>query len=104
MILGVRDGETVMKTVEITKETSAITLTFGVSELPGGVGPPRDPDDDGLYEDIDGDGTVRIDDVVDLLFADFDELNMDPETREALDFDGSGRVGFGDVIALLFDL
>jgi hypothetical protein len=72
--------------------------------VPGVDGaPPTDPDGDGAYEDVDGDGDSTLHDVVDLLFADHDAVNADPE-RAALDFDDSGRVGFGDVVRLLFEV
>jgi hypothetical protein len=66
--------------------------------------PPRDPDDDGLYEDVNGDGDVDFVDVIDLLFAGFEGLNDDSALRAAVDFDGDGRVGFPDVVDLLFEL
>jgi hypothetical protein len=66
--------------------------------------PANDPDDDGLYEDVNGDGRVGFIDVVDLLFADFAAIDDDPDRRAAADFDGDGTVGFLDVVTLLFEL
>ena len=65
---------------------------------------PTDPDGDGRYEDVDGDGTVGFLDVVSLLFAEYGTVNADPATRAALDVDGSGKVDFLDVVTLLFEL
>lgn len=70
----------------------------------GAEAPPTDPDGDGRYEDVDGDGTVGFLDVVALLFADHGAINDRRGTRKALDFDGNGRVEFLDVVALLFEL
>jgi hypothetical protein len=65
---------------------------------------PGDPDGDGLYEDVDGDGEAGLDDVFALAFE------LVPRSRQlsgaqtaAMDFDGSGRVGLDDVFALAFD-
>jgi PKD repeat protein len=72
--------------------------------VPGaaGVGPPTDPDRDGRYEDVDGDGTFALVDVISLAFVDADALGT--AQRAALDFDGDGDLGFGDVVDLLFRL
>jgi hypothetical protein len=63
--------------------------------------PPTDPDGDGVYEDIDGSGTVTLVDVAVLLGA-YD----DPSVRDAVgyDVDGSGTVTLVDVAALLAEL
>jgi glucose/arabinose dehydrogenase len=65
---------------------------------------PTDPDGDGLYEDVDGNGAFRFPDVVALLFADYGTINGDVDRQAALDFDGDGSVGFLDVVDLLFRL
>jgi PKD repeat protein len=70
--------------------------------VPGISGdPPADPDGDGLYEDINADGTADFDDAVDLAFADTDDLSQ--AQTNALDFNGDGAVDFGDAIELAFD-
>jgi PKD repeat protein len=66
--------------------------------------PAADPDGDGLYEDINGDGKVNFIDVIDLVFADKAAINSDPDRRAAADFSGDGRVSFLDVIDLVFEL
>jgi hypothetical protein len=63
---------------------------------------PTDPDGDGLYEDVDGDGVADLDDVFDLAFADHAAVNAVPARREALDFDGSGVVDLDDAFELAF--
>jgi hypothetical protein len=64
--------------------------------------PPQDPDGDGEYEDVNGDGSV---DVVDVqaLFANLD----DPAVRnnpDAFDFNGDGQVDVVDVQRLFNEL
>jgi hypothetical protein len=66
----------------------------------GGDGPPTDPDADGRYEDVDGDGEAAFRDAVALAFADTDGLTVDQ--RDALDFDRDGDVDFDDAIELAF--
>jgi PKD repeat protein len=65
---------------------------------------PTDPDQDDLFEDVNGDGEFGFLDVVDLLFVDFGTVNDDPVRRAAVDFDGNGTVDFLDVVDLLFEL
>jgi len=72
--------------------------------LPGAAAddPPLDPDDDGLFEDIDGDGEVDFTDAISLAFVDYDALSA--EQQAALDFDGDGEVTFADAIELAFQV
>jgi hypothetical protein len=63
---------------------------------------PTDPDGDGLYEDVDGDGVADLDDVFDLAFADHAAVNDRSAWRRALDFDGSGVVDLDDAFELAF--
>ncbi|NVO66306.1 hypothetical protein [Methanofollis tationis] len=69
-----------------------------VVPFPGYEEMPTDPDGDGLYEDVDGDGVIGLNDVV-VYYANlrFVEEN---EPLEAFDYDGNGRIGFNDVIVL----
>jgi hypothetical protein len=66
-------------------------------------GPPLDPDGDGRYEDVTGDGDVGILDVAALpavVAAHY--LGIAATTvdqRRGLDFDGDGSLGFGDVLS-----
>ncbi len=69
---------------------------------PAFAGPPRDLDNDGLYEDVDGDGQFTIFDVQ----AFFETFRSEPviENAESFDFSGSGGpnpdIGITDVQAL----
>lgn len=59
--------------------------------------PPTDPDGDGLYEDINGDGEVTDADG-EMFFEHFE----DPEIQnnpEAFDFNGNGHLDFDDIVA-----
>jgi len=69
-----------------------------VVPFPGYAEMPTDPDGDGLYEDVDGDGVIGFNDVT-VYYANlrFVEEN---EPLEAFDYDGNGRIGFNDVIVL----
>jgi len=73
-------------------------------ELPGvgsGAGQaPTDPDDDGEFEDINGDGEKTFDDAIALAFANPSQLTE--KQVEAVDFDGDGNVDFNDAIELAF--
>jgi glucose/arabinose dehydrogenase len=67
-----------------------------------GDSPPTDPDGDGLYEDVNGDGKVDHDDVVDL-FHHFDEPAVQ-NNPDAYDFNGNGRLDFNDIVELSHSL
>jgi PKD repeat protein len=62
--------------------------------------PPTDPDSDGVYEDIDGDGRIAFADVVALAFADFTAIESDSAGLSALDVNDNGRIDFDDVVEL----
>ncbi len=72
------------------------------TELPRPVttdaAPPTDPDGDGRYEDVNGDGNVTLADVQ-ALFAHRHAASVE-DTPEAFDFSGDGRVNVVDVQAL----
>ena len=59
---------------------------------------PTDPDDDGLYEDVDGSDEVTYNDVV-VFFGHFGDPAVQNHS-DAYDFDGSGDVTYNDVVAL----
>jgi len=70
----------------------------GPGALPGQAQAPTDPDGDGLYEDVNGDGTFNILDVSALLGI-FDRVGV--ENVQFLDFNGDGTLNILDVSALL---
>ena len=88
-----------------TTRVSAATLAVADrTDLPpeGGrnpaVCPPTDPDGDGLYEDVDGDGEANYDDAVDL-FGRFDDSSVQDDPAR-FDFNGNGRLDFDDIVEL----
>lgn len=60
--------------------------------------PPRDPDDDGLFEDLNANGRADFDDVVHHFMAMGWIMENEPVT--AFDFNGNDRIDFEDLIRL----
>jgi PKD repeat protein len=77
-----------------------ITVSSGVTvlPLPGLTGPPTDPDNDGLYEDMSGNGAASYTDVV-LFFKNLDWITEN-EPVSAFDFSGNGAIAFKDIVVL----
>lgn len=84
--------------------TGYITVTSApaVVALPGQALAPTDPDSDGLYEDLNGNGEMDFDDVV--VF--FNNLAWIPahEPVSAFDFNGNGEIDYDDVVLLFGEL
>jgi PKD repeat protein len=59
---------------------------------------PTDPDGDGLYEDLDGDGNVTFMDVI-IFFQNLEWISTN-EPLSMFDYDKDSRISFFDVIAL----
>jgi PKD repeat protein len=70
--------------------------------LPGQTNPPTDPDGDGLYEDLSGNGSVSFVDVN--LFFQYITWIISNEPVAAFDFTGNGSVSFVDVVRLFHEL
>jgi PKD repeat protein len=66
------------------------------------AGPPQDPDSDGLYEDVNGDGEMTFEDAVTLAFVSGN--NLSNQQISALDFDENGSLDFQDAVALAFSI
>ena len=105
-------GESTTERVSVTDAsgTTEVVVTLGTvadgCEEQGGVRVgehcAQDPNGDGLYEDIDGDGQTTHDDVAALLeHIDGEGVQNNPD---AFDFDGDGRIGFGDLVSLLREI
>lgn len=58
---------------------------------------PTDPDDDGYYEDIDGDGQLTDSDA-EVLFREFNSGAV--QGYDEYDFDGNGQVTYNDIVVL----
>jgi hypothetical protein len=69
-----------------------------INILPIGESRPTDPDNDGFYEDINGDGSLSEADVT-LLAENIESENV-KNNPSAYDFNGNGRVDYADVVAL----
>jgi peptidoglycan/xylan/chitin deacetylase (PgdA/CDA1 family) len=67
-----------------------------------GSAPPTDPDGDGRYEDVNGNGRTDFDDVVAL----FENRRSDAVTdhADAYDFNENDRIDFDDIVALFEEL
>jgi PKD repeat protein len=86
-----------LRVVQMTGDTGPEIPSIGGLE-----NPPTDPDNDGVYEDINGDGRVDIVDVQGFF------NNYEGETvqnnPDAFDFNGDGRVNIVDVQQLFSEL
>ena len=66
--------------------------------LPGAASPPLDPDNDGLYQDVNGNGRTDFADVT-ILFNNLGEVASSYPTT-AFDFNENARIDYSDVIVL----
>ncbi len=87
----------------INAEKALLKLTGGssgvdVKKLPSQSKIPTDPNGDGKYEDLNGNGRADFSDVV-LFFKNMDWITAN-EPVKAFDFSGNGRIDFTDVIKL----
>jgi len=70
--------------------------------LPGQTNPPTDPDGDGLYEDLNGNGVMDFDDVVQ--FFKYKVWLAANECTARFDFNGNGRIDFDDIVKLFHEI
>jgi len=91
-------GESVRPSVE----AGTVTVDPTIPPVEDGLAPPRDPDGDGDFEDVNGNGNVEYSDVVALS----DNAGSDPiaSHADAFDFAGGGNVDSADLMALLEEL
>jgi PKD repeat protein len=89
------DSQTVFAVIEINGGARPIAL-------PGQTSAPTDPDGDGVYEDVNGNGAAGFTDVV-LLFKNIEWIKAN-EPVAAFDFNHSGSIGFQDIVALFKEL
>jgi PKD repeat protein len=73
-----------------------------IPAIPGSLGFPNDADDDGKYEDINGNGRKDFADVV-LYFNQMTWIAAN-EPVPAFDYNGNGRIDFADVVWLFNNL
>jgi len=79
-------------TISVSSQTAAPVAVGGSGNL------PADPDHDGLYEDLDGDGTVSFSDVT-LFFYNMDWI-ANNEPLALFDYNSNGAIDFPDIIRL----
>jgi PKD repeat protein/sugar lactone lactonase YvrE len=70
--------------------------------LPGFTNPPTDPDNDDLYEDLNGNSRKDFNDVV-LMFNQMQWIAAN-EPVSAFDFNGNGRIDFNDIVKLFGEI
>jgi len=73
-----------------------------VLPLPGYTNSPTDPDNDGIYEDLNGNGRLDFADVV-LYFNQMTWISNN-EPIAAFDLNGNGRIDFADIVALFNEI
>jgi PKD repeat protein len=73
------------------------TINVGLFVFPGCTKAPTDPDHDGLYEDINGNGQLEFTDVV-ILFNNWDLIPKDQIAY--FDFNHNGDIDFNDIVML----
>jgi PKD repeat protein len=88
----------------VTNDNAKISAVK-VEQVDEGPGPitdfenaPTDPDGDGKYEDVNGDGSVNVGDAQ-ALFANTDDAEIQ-DNPKAFDFNDDGSVNVGDAQAL----
>jgi PKD repeat protein len=77
---------------------SGMSTSTAPVTIPSATRPPTDPNRDGLYEDLNGDGVADFNDVV-LFFNQMDWIAAN-EPVTAFDFNKNGSVDFDDVVLL----
>lgn len=79
-------------------------VEISIAGITVSVGPPQDVDDDGVYNDLNGDGEVTVLDAVlhavVVTAVNAGELELTGEQADAVDVDGDGDVDYDDALAL----
>ena len=81
---------------------STISSGLAVVPFPDGINPPTDPDQDGVYEDLDGNGVAEYADVV--KFFNYPDWIPDHEPFAAFDLNHNHEVEFDDMVLLFKDV
>lgn len=71
----------------------------GPEDVTGNGVAPTDPDGDGLYEDINGNGAVGFSDLT-ALFEAFNNNRINDTNQQFFNFNGQGGVGFADITSI----
>ncbi|TAJ44612.1 PKD domain-containing protein [Methanofollis fontis] len=100
-ITATKVDDTIGGRYEVTVTDATLTVQ-NILPFPNPAGgyfpPPTDPDGDGLYEDLDGNGFIGFNDVV-IYYQNMNFIES-KQPLAAFDYDGSGFVGFNDVVIL----
>jgi len=81
----------------IDAEARSGILVTGSPTVTGGNA-PTDPDGDGLYEDVNGNGRLDYEDI-EILFSNFDSDSV-TMNKSAYDFNENGQLDFDDIVSL----
>jgi PKD repeat protein len=89
-------------TTPTATQSPSPTETRAVSRVPGGEGVPTDTDNDGKYDDVNGNSGTDFADIV----LDFNQMRWIAanEPLSAFDFNANGRIDFADVVWLFNQL
>jgi PKD repeat protein len=79
-----------------------ITVTEGIPPFPGYTSPPTDPDGDGIYEDVNGNGEIDYDDAV-VMFWNIDWVE-EKGLAAAFDLNGNGEIDYDDAVTLFWQV
>jgi beta propeller repeat protein len=85
-----------------TTKDRYITVTEGMPAFPGYTNPPTDPDGDGIYEDVNGNGEIDYDDAV-VMFWNIDWIEQKKLTA-AFDLNGNGEIDYDDAVTLFWQV
>jgi PKD repeat protein len=99
--LMVRNSGGAMTVTKTSFITVAPPVISGVIPVSGQSAMPTDPNHDGLYEDLNGNGNLDFNDVV-IFFNQMDWI-ADNEPISAFDFNHNGQIDFNDIV-LLFNM
>jgi PKD repeat protein len=85
---------------DVMTKSQYIRVTPIVETFPDRTNLPADPDGDGLYEDVNGNGRLDFDDVV-VFYQNMDWVRDNSRVGIApYDFNGNGRIDFDDIVQL----
>jgi len=89
--------------IDATTQSGSITVTAWPPMVDDDVaGTPTDPDGDGLYEDVNGNGRIDFDDVVEL--NENKESDAVTENASAFDFNDNSEIDYDDIVELFDEI
>ena len=89
-------------TIETKEPDSIETIVTGVVPFPSCSNPPTDPDKDGLFEDINGNGRIDFNDVI-VFFKNLEWVE-DNEPTDCFDFNTNSFIDFDDMRKLFEEM